>query len=121
MSANTEYILPSVKSQIGINPEDGAFDSTIIPAINTSFMILKRMGVGPSDGFTIGTNGDDLWSNFMEDGPELEAVKTYVSLRTRMIFDPPTGSMAEAVKENIRELEFSLHFEEDVLSNNEGG
>ena len=122
MSANTEYILPSVKSQIGISPEDSAFDGTLVPAINTCFMILKRMGVGPADGFTIDASGNDLWSDFMEDGPELESVKTYVALKAGMIFDPPTSSvLTEAKKEAIRELEWSLHFEEDAMANNEEG
>lgn len=122
MSANTEYILPTVKEQIGIDSADSAFDSTLIPAINTCFMILKRMGVGPAKGFTITPNGNEQWSDFMDDSPELESVKTYVALKAGMIFDPPSsGILAEAKKEAIKELEWSLHFEKDVMTNNEEG
>lgn len=115
-----DNILGDVKSQIGVEPTDKAFDKTIIPAINTVFMFLKRMGVGPEEGFTITPDGDEQWSDFMEDGPYLEGVKTYVALKTGMMFDPPTSNaLAEAKKEAIRELEFSLHLELDVMADSE--
>lgn len=118
MATNTEYILPSVRAQVGLEPDDSSFDDTIIPAINTCFMILKRMGVGPTSGFTITQKGNEQWDEFMEEGPELESVKTYVGLKTGMLFDPPTSTvLAEAKKEAIRELEWSLNFELDAMTN----
>lgn len=113
----SDNILTDVKSQIGIEPTDNAFDKTIIPAINSVFMFLKRMGVGPEEGFIITPDGDEQWIDFMEDGPYLEGVKTYIALKVGMMFDPPTSSaLAEAKKEAIRELEFSLHFDLDVMA-----
>ena len=122
MSMVSENILSDVKNQIGIESDDMAFDKHIVPAINTAFMYLKRMGVGPSKGFKITTDGDEQWTDFMDDGPELEAVKEYIALKVGMMFDPPTSSvLAEAKKENIKELEWSLHFSEDVLTDSEEG
>lgn len=120
MSVNTENILPSIKSQLGIDVECDAFDSQLTTHINAVFMILKRMGIGPKEGFIITQDGDELWTDFMPDGTSLEAVKTYVHLKVRMIFDPPTGgAAAEAIKESIREFEWSLNFEEDCLKDGE--
>ena len=119
MSANTEYILQTVKQDVNA-PEDDAFDSSLVRFINTCFMILKRMGVGPAEGFSITLDGDDQWTDFMENGPTLEAVKTYVSLKAGMVFDPPASSvLMEARKEAIKELEWSLNFEEDRMSDDE--
>lgn len=113
-------ILSDVKSQVGVEPTDKAFDKNIIPAINTVFMFLKRMGVGPVEGFAITTDGDEQWTDFMENGPYLEGVKKYIALKVEMMFDPPTSSaLAEAKKEVIRELEFSLHLESNDMANSE--
>ena len=115
--STTDYVLPSIKSQLGIDSECKAFDAPLTMNINTVFMILKRMGVGPATGFTITPNGNDSWSDFMDDGTTLEAVKSYVYLKVKLIFDPPaSGTLVEAIKENIKELEWSLNFEEDAMS-----
>lgn len=115
-----DNILNDVKSQIGVEPTDTAFDKTIIPAINSVFMFLKRMGVGPEEGFIITVNGNEQWTDFMEEGVYLESIKTYIALKVGMMFDPPTSSaLAEAKKEAIRELEFSLNFELDAIADSE--
>lgn len=116
----SDNILNDVKSQVGVEPTDKAFDKTIIPAINSVFMFLKRMGIGSDEGFIITPDGNEQWSDFMEESPYLEGIKTYVALKVGMMFDPPTSSaLAEAKKEAIRELEFSLHFELDVMADSE--
>lgn len=120
MGDNNENILSDVKNQIGIEPNDNAFDKHIIPAINAVFLFLKRMGVGPSEGFTITPNGYEQWTDFMADSTELEAVKAYVALKVGLMFDPPSNTaLIEAKKENIKELEWSLNFSEDVLATSE--
>ena len=115
MAINTECVLTSIKLQLGIDSECSAFDTQLTTHINSVFMFLKRMGVGPEEGFCITQDGEEEWTDFMSDGPSLEAVKTYVHLKVRMIFDPPTGAVVEAIKESIREFEWSLNFEEDCL------
>lgn len=120
MSDIKDNILSDVKTQIGVEPADTAFDKDIIPAINSVFMFLKRMGVGPVEGFFITPDGDEQWTDFMEEGPYLESIKMYIGLKAGMMFDPPTSTaLAEAKREAIRELEFSLHFELDVLADSE--
>lgn len=119
---NTEYILPSIKSQLGIDPDFDAFDGQLITDINSVFMLLKRMGVGPETGFTINSDENSMWTDFMPEGTSLEAVKTYVYMKVKLMFDPPTSSShMEALKENIREFEWSLNFEEDCLKESEEG
>ena len=48
-----ESILISIKKLLGIAAEFTEFDADIIMHINSVFMILTQLGVGPSKGFTI--------------------------------------------------------------------
>ena len=113
-----ESILTSIKKLLGIEEDYEQFDPDIIMHINTVFALLKRMGVGPSKGFII-QDAEAVWSDFMGEDPDtiLESVKTYIYLKVKLIFDPPNGSaVTEAIKENIKELEWSLNFEVDAMA-----
>ena len=105
-----ESILKSVKKQLGVHETFTAFDADIIIGINTAFMVLTQMGVGPANGFTI-KDEFTLWTDFIsEDSVKFEGVKTYVYLKTRMVFDPPSSSaVMQAMKDSINELEWRLH------------
>ncbi|MGN1394182.1 MAG: hypothetical protein ACI4V7_09180 [Succinivibrionaceae bacterium] len=119
MSTNTEFILPSVKNLLGIDNDCKSFDDQLVMHINSVFTILKRMGVGPSEGFSI-KGETERWEDFIQDDIDLESVKSYMHLKVRLIFDPPNGSaMMEAIKENIKELEWSLNFEADAMADSE--
>ena len=113
-----ESILTSIKKLLGIEEDYEQFDPDIIMHINTVFALLKRMGVGPSKGFSI-QDEQSTWQDYMGEDPNamLEAVKTYIYLKVKLIFDPPNGSaVMEAIKENIKELEWSLNFEVDAMA-----
>lgn len=105
-----DSILTSIKKLLGITEEYNHFDADIIMHINSVFMILTQMGVGPSEGFAI-TGSSETWDKFLPDsGPKLEAVKSYVYLKTRLLFDPPTTSaVMEATKSMISEFEWRLN------------
>lgn len=107
---NMDSILTSVKKQIGIHEDDDSFDPDIIMAINTVFVILNRVGVGPSKGFSI-TDKNSIWTDFIpDDDVNFEAIKTYVGAKARFVFDPPTSSvLMQALKELISELEWTLN------------
>ena len=106
-----ESILISIKKMLGIAEEYKSFDADIIMHINSVFMILNQLGVGPADGFRI---EDDLatWDKFITDEDRLEAVKSYMHLKVKMLFDPPLSSaVMEANKQIINELEWRLNIE----------
>lgn len=113
-----ESILTSIKKLLGIEEDYEQFDPDIIMHINTVFALLKRMGVGPSKGFSI-QDDEAVWEDYITEDSDaiLESVKTYIYLKVKMIFDPPNGSaVLEAMKENIKELEWSLNFEADAMA-----
>lgn len=103
-----ESILTSIKKVLGIYEEDTSFDIDIIIHINTVIMILRQMGIGPSEGFSI-TSSYDTWDNYLSDISLIESVKTYIALKVRLIFDPPASSaIIEAMNRTISELEWRL-------------
>lgn len=104
-----ESILISIKKLLGLDKEYTVFDPDIIMHINSVFMILNQLGVGPSSGFRI---EDDLktWSEFISDDDNLDAIKSYIHLKVKLLFDPPLNSaVIEAMKQTINELEWRLN------------
>lgn len=103
-----ESILVSVKKLLGITEEQTAFDTDIIIGINATLNALTQIGVGPDDGFTI-SDSSALWSDFINDDRKLELVKTYVYLKTRLIFDPPqSSSVMDAINKTLQEVEWRI-------------
>lgn len=104
-----ESILDSVKKQLGIAPDYEHFDPDIIIHINTVFSILHQLGAGPEDGFSI-SDASAVWADFLPDSPKLNFVKSYVYLKVRLLFDPPTNSsVTEATNRMIDELEWRIN------------
>lgn len=108
-----DSILTSVKKMLGIAEEYTHFDADLIMHINSVFMILTQLGVGPSEGFSI---EDDIatWDEFIQGKKDINAVKSYVGLKVRLLFDPPTSSaQMENTNKLINELEWRLNSAED--------
>lgn len=103
-----ESILTSIKKLLGITEAYEHFDPDIIMHINSVFMILTQMGVGPAEGFII-EDETSVWSDFMPDTIKLESVKSYMYLKVKLLFDPPTsGIVTEAMNRQISEYEWRL-------------
>ena len=108
-----DSILTSIKKLLGITEEYENFDQDIIMHINSAFMILNQLGVGPKSGFSINDKGS-TWDEFIPERSNLEAVKTYVHLKVKLMFDPPLSStVIEAIKSQINELEWRLNVSVD--------
>lgn len=101
-------ILTTIKRLLGIEEEYTHFDGELIAHINTQFMFLRQLGVGPIEGFSIEDATAD-WSDFCNEIQNYEAVKTYVHLKVKLIFDPPTSNaVIEAYNRTIAECEWRL-------------
>lgn len=114
-----ESILNSIKKLLGIEEDYEHFDQDIIMHINSVFMILTQLGVGPPEGF--GINDDTTnWDEFLLPGQNLEAVKSYVYLRVRLLFDPPSSSsVVESMNRMISEYEWRLNVEVESAKSTE--
>lgn len=107
----SDSILNSTKKILGIGSDYTAFDLDILTHINSVFATLNQLGIGPDEGFEV-TDADTAWSGFLGDSPDLRmnSVKTYLYLKVRSIFDPPTTSYAiEAMNKQIAEYEWRLN------------
>lgn len=111
-----DRILASTKKVLGVPEDYTAFDLDIMTHINTAFSVLTQIGVGPAEGFFI-EDGDAVWSDFITDNITLNMVKTYVYLKSRILFDPPTTSfLIEALNKQIAEYETRISYRREDAS-----
>lgn len=113
-----DSILISIKKLLGVDAEYEHFDTDILIHINTVFMNLTQIGVGPTKGFAI-LGETEVWSDFVGDTIKMEAVKTFVYLKVRLIFDPPANSfLIEAINNQLGEIEWRLQLQAEGGENN---
>jgi hypothetical protein len=104
-----QSILISTKKVLGIAADYTVFDLDIITHINSAFSTLTQLGVGPAAGFMI-DDDSAVWNDFIADDLQYNSVKSYVFLRVRQLFDPPSTSyLISAVERQIQELEWRLN------------
>ena len=106
-----DSILTSVKKLLGISEEYTHFDADLVMHINSVFMVLNQLGVGPSSGFSI-TGKEETWGNYLPADANLDLVKSYVYQKVKLLFDPPqSSSVLDAMKRMIDEFEWRLQVE----------
>lgn len=104
-----ESILTSIKKLLGIPAEYTHFDADLIMHINSVFVILQQIGVGPEQGFFI-EDDSTTWNEYISDSIQMQAVKSYIHLKVKLLFDPPASSaVMECTKQMISELEWRLN------------
>lgn len=102
-------ILTSIKKMLGVAEDYTEFDEDIITHINSVFLNLTQLGVGPEEGFMI-EDDTATWEDFIDDSIQLQAVKTYMYLKVKLLFDPPlSSSVTESFTRMIAELEWRLN------------
>ena len=102
-------ILTSIKKLLGVAEDYSEFDEDIMTHINSVFLNLTQLGVGPEEGFMIEDNTAE-WEDFISNSVQLQAVKTYVYLKVKLLFDPPlSSSVTESINRMIAELEWRLN------------
>ena len=112
-----DSILQTLRAMLGPSVSDAytAFDTELIAHINTVLMILYQVGIGQK-GFRI-TGETETWGDFLGTATNLEAVKSFVYLRVKMLFDPPSSSFVlESMKTSAEELLWRLNVEVDPES-----
>lgn len=104
-----DSILTSIKKLLGITEDYEHFDQDVIMHINSALSALTQLGVGPEAGFFI-EDSSAIWSDFVGNTSKLEFIKTYIYLKVRLVFDPPTSSaVIEAINRQISELEWRIN------------
>lgn len=97
-------ILYTIKKMLGVSLDESPFDTEIMVGINSAIMVLNQIGVG-ENGFMV-TGVTETWSDLLEDFNDLAAVKSYIYIRTRLVFDPPANSfLVNALEGQMKEYE----------------
>ena len=117
MDTTSNSILTDTKKLLGLAEDYEIFDQDIVIYINAAFSTLFQLGIGPTDKpFTI-ADKVSKWSDFSEDPNVFASVKVYIYQKVRLAFDPPQSSFAvEAIKEQITEWEWRLHFQRELIA-----
>lgn len=106
-------ILKDVKTSLGIPSELTAFDDDLKLHINSELMTLNQIGIGPKEGFMV-VSGEEEWSE-LTDRTDITAIKQYVYLRVRIVFDPPSNSSVQtAMETKCSELIFRLNVQAET-------
>lgn len=103
-------ILDTIKKKLGVGADYDVFDLDIMTHINTAFLSLNQLGIGPAEGFEI-EGPEETWDTFLgaPASPLFNAVKSYILFKAKLAFDPPPTSFhIKALEDQIRELEFRL-------------
>lgn len=105
-----DSILNTIKKMLGLDADYTAFDVDVMIGINSALMVLSQCGIGPDKGFVV-IGPSATWNDFLgEDVIDLESVKMYVYISTKLIFDPPASSSVQTALENTKkELEWRLN------------
>ena len=104
-----ESILDTIKQLLGIPTDDDSFDTDVKVNINAAIFTLSQIGIGPSNGYIV-TSNTQMWNDYIGSSLiNLEGVKNYIYLKTKIIFDPPTNSTTiQAINDNLKELEWRM-------------
>ncbi len=106
-------ILKTIRASLGILPDFTDFDQELLVAINSALMAVSQLGIGPDGGLTIDDDTDD-WDDLFDGVTNIEAVKSYISVKCKLEFDPPgTSFLMDAYNRQLTELAWRLMVEVD--------
>ena len=102
-------IFNSVKKVVGLLGDDGSFDEDILLHINSVVSTLRQLGLSiPADFYV----EDDVqtWRDLLGEFRDFDLVKSYMAMKVRLMFDPPSSSFGLAsMAEMVTELEWRIN------------
>lgn len=104
--AESESILETIVSGLGLEIDESAFNSEIIMYVNSALVTVYQNGAGTP---LVVKDYAQTWDEFkdpaqVEGNKMFEQIKLYVMLKTKIIFDPPPPSTATYMQSYIDEL-----------------
>lgn len=114
--ADAASILSTTKKILGLDENYNVFDLDVMVHINSVLADLNQLGIGPVEGFEI-TGPEETWDSYLGGDPNLNAVKSYVYLRVRLLFDPPgTSYLIAAMNEQVQKAEWRLNVQREGVA-----
>lgn len=108
-------ILNDVKKILSIQDDFTVFDFDVLTHINSTLSTLNQLGVGPTGGVAI-EGSEEVWGDLAIPMIQLNFVKTYIFLKVKMLFDPPSTSFhIQAMEDQIAEHEARISYAREAL------
>ena len=99
-------ILFSIRKLLGGMSDDPAFETDLLIHINALLSVA---------------DGSTAWRDLLGDDPKWQIVQTWMYLRTKLVFDPPTiGTVADSMKKQADEYEWRISILADEEKSKEG-
>ena len=115
---NNQSILVTIKKLLGLAEDYDVFDTDLVTLINGAILAANQIGVG-KEGFTI-TGQTETWEDFAGNIAQLDAVKQYIYMRVRLVFDPPANSfLVNAIEKQLDEMTWRLNVQAEAVGTNE--
>ena len=108
-----ESILNSVKQMLGIDREFNAFDTEILIHINSVFSMLEQIFPLAPKGFFISSDATK-WNEYISDKTWITFIKSYMYMKVRTMFDPPSGAVLTSFNDAIKEMEWRLSIADGI-------
>ena len=104
-----DSIFNSVKKVVGLLGDDGSFDEDILLHTNSVIGTLRQLGLSiPADFYV----RDDVqtWRDLLGEFRDLDLVKSYMAMKVRLMFDPPSSSFGlKSMEEMVKEYEWRIN------------
>ena len=103
-------IITDVKQMVGASIYDDSFDVNIVIAINSALAVLSDIGISEVDDVCLEIGDTMTWDELLEGRTDIEYIKSYIQLKVKMLFDPPSSSaLLDAYNRQIAEFEWRLN------------
>lgn len=114
----SDSILVSIKQMFWPDVTEGTnmpFDAELIIHINSIFVDVCNLGIGPEAPYKI-TGESETWTSFFSDIDLVNNVKEYFFLRLKLLFDPPQNSfLVKSIEDQIQKMEWHLVLASDKM------
>lgn len=115
----TNSILEDVRIGVGLTKYTSDFDTELLMYINTAISVLNQNGVG---NFITVTDTSTTWAD-LQDVTQVKGnmyfniVPTFITMSTKVIFDPPPPSAVEYHSKSIEQMIWRLQvaYEEPIV------
>jgi hypothetical protein len=106
-----DSILADTREAIGLSSEPSPFDKDLLMHINSAIGKLQQNGIG----FPVVVTAETTWAEFQNPtqtygNQYFQMVPLFVTLSTKLLFDPPPPSTVQYYVSNIDQLLWRLKF-----------
>ena len=115
----TRSILEDVRIGVGLGKDTVDFDTELLMHINAAIGVLNQNGVG---NFLVVQDSTKTWGDLqdvtqIEGNKYFQIVPLFVTMSTKVIFDPPPPSAVEYHSKNIEQMIWRLQvaYEEPIV------